>query len=74
MKAQGQACEVLRLHAPHFNNGLELAVRFGKVSPWLCCSGCVLFFCFARGSWLYVMSKLYRHWQRVDCVWLDFCT
>jgi hypothetical protein len=29
--AAGQTPEVLPLHDPHFQNSLELAVRFGKV-------------------------------------------
>lgn len=31
IKASGQACDVLPQHDSHFNNSLELAVRFGKV-------------------------------------------
>jgi hypothetical protein len=31
IKAAGQAPEVLPMHDPHFQNSLELAVRFGKV-------------------------------------------
>jgi hypothetical protein len=34
IKAAGQNPEVLPMHDPHFQNSLELAVRFGKVRGW----------------------------------------
>jgi hypothetical protein len=34
IKAAGQTPEVLPMHDPHFQNSLELAVRFGKVREW----------------------------------------